>query len=70
MLENGIAPRQAFTCRIAKPTYTTDYWGEHDVEYEPAEIIWVEPVSHEMEALLWFGWFKDLEYQEIVMMRP
>lgn len=68
MLREGIAPGQEFLVRIPRPTYTRDYWGEHDVEYGDVEITWRQPTAR--PDLLWFAWLTDLDPGRIAIVMP
>jgi hypothetical protein len=68
MLRNGIAPGQEFWARVEQPTYSWDYWGEHDVEYGDWEIARREPIPDDRAGRLWLAWFKDLDCRKIMNM--
>jgi hypothetical protein len=68
MLREGIAPGQEFTVRVPMPAYTTDYWGEHDVDYGDAEVIFKQPMSDLVSGCLWFAWFRDIDYAKLAIM--
>jgi hypothetical protein len=70
MLHEGIAPGQRFVVRVPQPSYFRDYDGEYDVEYGDAYVVWKQPLPQGTEWMLWFAWFKDLDFRNIVVMTP
>lgn len=54
-LEHGLCIGQTFTLIVWKPEYTTDYWGEHDVEY-PWDLWGITPVDPKMHLECWAEW--------------
>jgi hypothetical protein len=56
-LEHGLCPGQTFTIIVWPPEYYTDYWGEHDVEYQ--WMLWgVEQLAPEVHLARWLEWFE------------
>lgn len=70
MLHNGIAPGQEFWVKVQRVSYTTDYWGEHGVDYGDWEITAREPMPEDRAGRLWFAWVKDLDNRKIEIMKP
>jgi len=65
-LEHGLCPGQEFTIVVHPPTYTTDYWGEHDVEYD-WEMLGPVSLPPEVHLERWQDWLEqgqDEEYLE------
>jgi hypothetical protein len=38
MLRNGVDPNRKTWVRVGQPTYTRDYWGDHDVIYGDVDV--------------------------------
>lgn len=51
-LAHGIAPCQPFLVELQPPRYSTDYYGESDVDFE-WELIRIEPLDTRYAALRW-----------------
>lgn len=68
MLREGIAPGQQFVIRVSEPSYTKDCWGEYDVDYGDWEIVQRQPLPDGVAGMLWFAWFRDIEYRRIEIM--
>jgi hypothetical protein len=65
MLREGIAPRQEFLVRVERPCYTKDYWGEHDIDYGDATVVWRKPLPDGVDGMLWFAWIRDVDWQKV-----
>jgi len=57
-LREGIAPGQAFWLRMSRPTYSRDYWGEVDCDYD-LEIIHIVPMPMHEAAKRWYEFFDE-----------
>lgn len=66
MLEQGIAPGQAFTVRVERPEYHRDYWGEYDVDYGATEVVRREPLDELQASILWMGAWGDSRVSDLV----
>jgi hypothetical protein len=57
-LREGIAPDQKFLVRMHRPTYTRDYWGEYDCDFD-IEILHIEPLAAQEILRRWEIHFTD-----------
>ena len=42
-----------------------DYWGEWDVTYGDVDIVGKQPLSDAVAGMLWFAWFRDVDYRRV-----
>lgn len=58
MLQMGVAPGQPFKVWL-RATYTRDYWGEHDADYD-SKFLESEPWEQQRAADAWSKWMKAI----------